>query len=112
MTVEDRCRTSLQPIPFYKEEHIMSTRNIPMFDPNCLDDIQYGVHIPGYHKKTGRNDVMSRDVWLEGVEDSFFMDCDGYGDGIRADGSIVETVRPSQASQLDPAVEFIVWFNK
>lgn len=84
----------------------------PIFNP--LDKgIQYGVNIPGYHTaKSARNDVMSKDTWLEGVKGGMFIDDDGYGNGIKADGTVVQRVRPSMADELGPDVEFVVWFNK
>jgi hypothetical protein len=84
-----------------------------VFDPSVRDAIQYNVYVPGYcTNKKQTQDVMSREVWLEGVEDYFFTDYDGYGDGIKADGTFVQRLRPSIADEIKKDVDFIVWFNK
>ncbi len=84
-----------------------------VFDPSKRDGIQYNVYVPGYSEyKKSTHDVMSREEWLDGVECSFFVDYDGFGDGIKADGTFVQRLRPSIADEIDDAVDFIVWFNK
>ncbi|AMQ66057.1 hypothetical protein AAY80_137 [Stenotrophomonas phage vB_SmaS-DLP_6] len=84
-----------------------------VFDPSKRDGIQYNVYVPGYSEnKKSTHDVMSREEWLDGVESHFFIDYDGYGDGIKADGKFVQRLRPSIADKILPGVDFIVWFNK
>ena len=58
--------------------------------------------------------LMTRDSWLESVQDCDFMDEDGMGDQIDKDGNIMEAgwIKPSKASELLPDAKYILWYNK
>jgi hypothetical protein len=82
------------------------------FDPTA-SGIQYNVHIPGFHKtEQTTDDVMSVKEWLDGVKTHFFIDYDGFGEGIRSDGTFIQKVWPSMAKDISPEVEWIVWYNR
>ena len=72
-----------------------------------------------------RGALMTRENWLEAVADHTFMDGDGMGDQVTADGKIVKFERdleqnrnvggwiyPSEASKLFPETKYILWYNK
>jgi hypothetical protein len=84
-----------------------------IFDPQNRTDIQYDVHIPGFHRnKKDTADIMSIELWLEGVEDGSFIDYDGFGDGINEAGVTLQNVRPSTSDQISDEVEWVVWYNR
>jgi len=70
--------------------------------------IDYEVTVGGH-----QGALMTRQTWLEAVEDSSFIDYDGYGNQLTADGKYIGgTIKPSQASTILPDTAFILWYNR
>lgn len=45
---------------FLLEEHSIKDHGVKQFDPMNVEEIQYNVHIPGFHKnETDTSDIMS-----------------------------------------------------
>lgn len=64
------------------------------------------------------DDVLELADWLESVEDSCFMDCDGFGEAIKWDGisdtaeMLSEEVYPSEKDKVPEGTTHIIWYNK
>jgi hypothetical protein len=82
--------------------------------------IDYEVKIDGHSGA-----LMTREEWLEAVESGSFIDYDGMGDQVTADGKIVKFERdlrenynvggwiyPSEALRILPETKYILWYNK
>lgn len=67
-----------------------------------------------YDVKIGDSEgaLMSRAAWLESVESGMFIDYDGFGDQVTAEGQIIGRTRPSAAKHLLDATAYILWYNK
>ena len=91
--------------------------------------IDYEVKIGGH---TGA--LMTRETWLESVEDGSFIDYDGMGNEIDENGNILGVtpaqwegeprkskllkvgdpghIYPSHAARIRPETKYILWYNK
>lgn len=70
--------------------------------------IDYEVSVGGH-----QGALMTRQVWLESVEDKSFIDYDGYGNQLTAEGKYIGgTIRPSQAVTILPDTAYILWYNR
>jgi hypothetical protein len=58
-------------------------------------------------------DLISRENWLEAVNNGNFIDYDGHGCPVK-DGKMASYVLiiPSQAATLDPEATHVMWFNR
>jgi hypothetical protein len=61
--------------------------------------------------------LMTRETWLESVEDGSFIDYDGMGDQVTEDGKILggaghDWIYPSTASEILPETKYILWYNR
>lgn len=58
--------------------------------------------------------LMTREGWLEDVEDGGFIDYDGMGDQVSVSGEILDApwIYPSTASELLPETKYILWYNR
>jgi hypothetical protein len=76
--------------------------------------IDYEVKIDGH-----QGALMTRETWLESVADHSFVDYDGMGNEVSADGKILLTessdykwLKPSNAAAIRPETKFILWYNR
>jgi hypothetical protein len=92
-------------------------------------NIDYEVEIAGHHGA-----LMTREVWLEAVEQKSFIDYDGMGNEIDEQGNMLGRVAavwsgepgksalqkmgdpayiyPSTASKIRPETKYILWYNR
>ena len=62
--------------------------------------------------------LMTRELWLDCVADGGFIDYDGMGDQVNADGEIIGNeegsnwIHPSNAADILPETAFILWYNR
>jgi hypothetical protein len=58
--------------------------------------------------------LMTWATWLEAVKDHSFIDYDGMGNQVSADGKIIGDgyIYPSTASTMSPDVAYILWYNR
>ena len=76
--------------------------------------IDYEVRIDGH-----QGALMTRETWLEAVKDHSFIDYDGMGNEVSADGKVLMGIlhtagwiKPSQADKIQPDTAFILWYNR
>jgi len=77
--------------------------------------IDYEVRIDGH-----QGALMTRETWLEAVKDHSFIDYDGMGNEVSADGKVLKSelngiygwIKPSQADKIRPDTAFILWYNR
>jgi hypothetical protein len=76
--------------------------------------IDYEVRI-GSHEGA----LMTRQTWLECVEEHSFIDYDGMGHQIAADGTIIMFpdrpsgwIKPSEALKIAPEAAYVLWYNR
>jgi hypothetical protein len=70
--------------------------------------IDYEVSVGGH-----QGALMTRQTWLESVADHGFIDYDGYGNQLTAEGKYIGgTIKPSQASTILPDTAYILWYNR
>lgn len=84
-----------------------------IFDPTNRVDIQYDVQVPwicDYDDQTF--DILSRELWLESVNNGLFTDYDGHGDGITTDGVGIQHLIPSKINEIKDEVDWVVWYNR
>lgn len=71
-------------------------------------DIDYEVSINGQ-----QGAFMTSKTWLECVESGGFIDYDGYGDQVDAQGKFIGgKISPSQARNILLATAYILWYNR
>lgn len=57
--------------------------------------------------------LMTRDTWLDAVKDTSFVDYDGDGNQLTAEGKYIGgTIKPSQADTILPDTAYILWYNR
>jgi hypothetical protein len=66
--------------------------------------------------------LMTRETWLEAVADHSFIDYDGMGNEVSADGKILTSatidihpagwIYPSTADKIRPETKYILWYNR
>lgn len=68
---------------------------------------------------THQGALMTRETWLESVADHSFIDYDGMGNEVSADGKILNGIlhpagwiKPSQADQIQPDTKYVLWYNR
>jgi hypothetical protein len=106
-------------------------RDNPHTFDEAVEFLRAGNHID-YEVKIGRHQgaLMTRDEWLESVREHSFIDYDGMGNEIDAEGNILGTepsvwegkilvkqgnpgwIKPSQASRIRPDTAYILWYNR
>lgn len=76
--------------------------------------IDYEVRIERHHGA-----LLTREAWLESVRDHFFMDYDGMGNEVDAQGRILPSlgrlggwIHPSEAEFLNSETAYILWYNR
>ena len=75
---------------------------------NAGNHIDYEVRI-GDHQGA----LMTFKTWLEAVADKSFIDYDGYGDQIGADGTYLgDRLSPSRAKDIRQDCAYILWYNR
>jgi hypothetical protein len=66
--------------------------------------------------------LMTRETWLEAVKHKSFIDYDGMGNEVSADGKILTSatidihpagwIYPSTADKIRPETKYILWYNR
>jgi hypothetical protein len=72
--------------------------------------IDYDVSIDRHHGA-----LMTRETWLDHVQHAFFIDYDGMGSQISADGRLLANdkwIYPSTANSILPETAYILWYNR
>lgn len=73
--------------------------------------IDYEVSVNG-----SQGALMTRDAWVECVEDRAFIDYDGYGSMLTKEGKFIGgDIRPSSAAMClvqYPTTAYILWYNR
>ncbi len=70
--------------------------------------IDYEVSVGGH-----QGALMTRDTWLDAVKDTSFVDYDGDGNQLTAEGKYIGgTIKPSQADTILPDTAYILWYNR
>lgn len=80
----------------------------------AVDYLKQGHHID-YEVTVGghRGALIHRNDWIEAVSSRFFIDYDGYGDQLTADGKFIGgNIYPSQAGNILPQTAYILWYNR
>ncbi len=76
--------------------------------------IDYEVAVQAEDKKyLSQGALMTREAWLAAVKDGSFIDYDGYGDQLTAEGKFIgANVSPSRAFMVLPETAYILWYNR
>lgn len=69
--------------------------------------IDYEVKHEGHHGA-----LMTREGWLESVEDHGIIDYDGFGDQVTQEGRLIGRIRPSAAKEILAETAYILWYNR
>lgn len=69
--------------------------------------IDYGVEIDGH-----RGALMTREDFKNGCDECSFIDYDGSGNQVMADGTLTEKIRPSTIGLLREDTAYILWYNR
>jgi len=111
-----------QPHTFEQAVAYLSSTDSPTY-------IDYEVAIGGH-----QGALMTRETWLEAVEDHSFIDYDGMGNEIDENGNVLGAtasvwegeprqsklisvgdpgwIKPSQALRIRPETKYVLWYNR